>query len=126
MTNKTIIENFLDYCETVFEHKADLHLLQGVLSRYLQSNLEYFNFSKDDIIAIAEICNEQHGHNIKTDNFIDVKPSDFLTEHKVFMLKWDNEEATKKNITNRKMVMHSEKPTKKTESIAELFFGDLL
>jgi hypothetical protein len=112
MANKTIVENFLDYCETVFEHKADLHLLQGVLSRYLQSNLEYFNFSKDDIIAIAEICNDQHGHNIKTNNFIDVSPSDFLTEHKVFMLKWDHEEATKK-------------PTKQTQSVAKLFFGDL-
>jgi len=125
MANKTIVENFLDYCETVFDHKADLHLLQGVLSRYLQSNLEYFNFSTDDIIAIADICNEQHGCDIKTDNFIDVKPSDFLTEHKVFMLKADNEKATK-NITNRKMVMHSKKPTKKTQSVAELFFGDLL
>ena len=112
MTKPTIVENFLDYCETVYEHKADLHLLQGVLSRYLQTNLEYFNFSKDDIIAIAEICNEQYGRDIKTDNFIDVKPSDFLTEHKVFMLKWDNEKATKK-------------PTKKPQSVAKLFFGDL-
>ena len=125
MNEPTIVENFLDYCETVFDHKADLHLLQGVLSRYLQSNLEYFNFSKDDIIALADICNEQHGRDIKTDNFKDVKPSDFLSEHKVFMLKADNEKATK-NITNRKMVMHSKKPTKKTQSVAELFFGDLL
>ena len=125
MNEPTIVENFLDYCDTVFEYKADTRLLRGVLTDYLQSNLEYFNFSKDDIIAIAEICNKQYGRDIKTDNFIDVKPSDFLSEHKVFMLKADNEKATK-NITNRKMVMHSEKPTKKTESIAELFFGDLL
>jgi len=113
MTNRTIMENFLDYCDTVFEYKADTRLLRGVLTDYLQSNLEYFNFSKDDIIAIAEICNEKYGRDIKTDNFIDVKPSDFLTEHKVFMLKWDHEEATKK-------------PTKQTQSVAKLFFGDLL
>jgi hypothetical protein len=112
MTKPTIVENFLDYCDTVFEYKVDTRLLRGVLTDYLQTNLEYFNFSKDDIIAIAEICNEQYGRDIKTDNFIDVKPSDFLTEHKVFMLKWDNEKATKK-------------PTKKPQSVAKLFFGDL-
>ena len=85
----TMMENFLDYCGTVFEDKADLHLLQCVLGEFLQNYHDVFNFSREDMKDIADICNRKHGLNIKTDNFKHVKPMDFMTEHSVFMLKHD-------------------------------------